>query len=180
MGRIATLIADLFEDSEYLQPVSAFRKAGHRIENIGLENKKKVKGLELQIVVIDRSVSDTEPQDYDALFIPGGYSPDKLRENDTVIRLVRDFMNREKPVFVICHGLQLLISACMLAGRRVATRKSLAQDIANAGGIPADRQVIIDGNLITCSSDAELSTFIIACLQRLSTETPKSSYFIFC
>ena len=170
MCRIAALITDLFEDEEYLQPADAFRKAGHLIENIGLEGGKMVKGLASHTVFVDLDVLDVSSRNYDALFIPGGYSPDKLRENDNIISLVREFMNKEKPVFAICHGLQLLISACMLAGRRVAGRRSLAQDIANAGGILTNRKVMVDGALITCSRDEELPAFIIACLQKLSTE----------
>jgi protease I len=170
MCRIAALITDLFEDEEYLQPTNEFQKAGHMLENIGLTGGRKVNGLASHTVFIDRDVRDASSRNYDALFIPGGYSADKLRANDNVISMVREFMSREKPVFAICHGLQLLISACMLAGRRVAGRKSLAQDIANAGGILSDRRVMVDGALITCSSDEDLPAFINACLQKLSTE----------
>ncbi len=170
MARIATLITDLFNDTEYLQPASAFRKAGHQLVHIGLQSKNKVKGLNAQaLVVIDREVADAYAREYGALFIPGGYSSDRLRESDEVLRLVREFMQIEKPVFVICHGLQLLISACMLAGRRVAGRKALAQDIANAGGFLADRDVMIDSNLISCCGDTNLPAFILACLHQLST-----------
>jgi len=170
MGRIAILIADLFEDAEYLQTTREFRKAGHRVDTIGLVGVKKATGLSSQTVLIDKNVRTVHPRNYEALFIPGGYSPDKLRENDEIISLVREFMKREKPVFAVCNGLQLLINACMLAGRKVAGRKALAQDIANAGGVLSGTKVTIDGNLISCSSDAELPTFILACLQRLSTE----------
>jgi len=168
MSRIAALIADLFKDVEYLQPTAEFRNAGHQVECIGLNGAGKVKGLDSKTVQVDRDIKDVVSNDYDVLFIPGGYSTDTLREDENIIYLVRNFLNLEKPVFVVGHGLQLLISACLLAGRRVAARKSLAQDTVNAGGIISDRKVMIDSNLITCSSDAELPTFIIACLQKLS------------
>jgi protease I len=168
MSRIAALIADLFEDVEYLQPAAEFRKAGHRVENIGLAGVDMVKGLDSQTVQVDRDIKDVVSNDYDVLFIPGGYSPDKLREDENIIYLVRNFLNLGKPVFVVGHGLQLLISACLLAGRKVAARKSLAQDTANAGGILSELKVMVDSNLITCSNDNELPTFIIACLQKLS------------
>jgi protease I len=174
MARIATLITDLFNDTEYLQPARAFRKAGHQVVHIGLQSNNKVKGLNAQTsVLIDRGVTDAYAWEYGALFIPGGYSSDRLRENDAAVRLVREFMQIEKPVFVICHGLQLLISACMLAGRRVAGRKALAQDIANAGGILADRDVMIDSNLISCCGDVNLPVFILACLHQLATMRKK-------
>ena len=170
MARIATLIADLFNEPEYLQPTNSFRKAGHQVVHIGLQRKNKVKGLNGQTsVLIDREAGDAHAREYGALFIPGGYSSDRLRESDEALRLVREFMQVEKPVFVICHGLQLLISACMLAGRRVAGRKALAQDIANAGGILTNRNVMIDSNLISCCGEANLPAFILACLHKLST-----------
>lgn len=173
MRIIATLVTDLFEDIEYQQPVAEFRKAGHTVENIGFVKGEKIKGLDSHTIQIDRNVRNVLSRNYDALFIPGGYSPDKLREDDNVINFVRDFMSREKPLFVVGHGLQLLISARMLAGRRVAGRKSLAQDIANAGGFLSGRKVMIDSNLITCSSANDLPTFTMACLHRLSAKQQK-------
>jgi protease I len=170
MARIATLIADLFEDSEYVQPAAAFRKAGHQVVHVGLQRGIRIKGLKSQAtVLIDSEVSDAQALNFGALFIPGGYSSDRLRGNDDALRLVREFMQVEKPVFVICHGLQLLISACILAGRRVVGSKALAQDIANAGGILADKNVMIDSNLISCCGKTNLPVFIIACLHKLST-----------
>lgn len=175
MCKIGALITDLFEDLEYQQPAEEFRKAGHKIDNIGLHTGKTIKSLDAKTIRIDLGVDEVRPQNYDALFIPGGYSPDKLRGNETIINLVRDFMKVEKPVFAIAHGVQLLISARMLAGRRIAASRSLSQDIANAGGIITDKKVMVDSNLITCSSDDELPTFIIACLQYLSADNRSSS-----
>jgi protease I len=159
MARIATLIADLFEDSEYVQPAAAFRKAGHQVVHVGLQRGIRIKGLKSQAtVVIDSEVSDAQALNFGALFIPGGYSSDRLRGNDDALRLVREFMQVEKPVFVICHGLQLLISACILAGRRVVGSKALS-----------DKNVMIDSNLISCCGKTNLPVFIIACLHKLST-----------
>ena len=169
MARIAILIADMFEDSEYLQPVAAFREKRHEVIHVGLQAGVKVLGQTEQTpVVIDVSTADADPADFDALFIPGGYSPDKLRTNADAVHFVRKFMEEGKPVFVICHGPQLLITACVLAGRKVTGWKSIIQDIANAGGIYTDREVVIDGNLISSRNPGDLQPFSNACLEMLS------------
>jgi len=169
MARIAILIADMFEDSEYGQPVAAFRKNGHDVIHVGLHAGEMVVGQKDQTpVMIDVSTADADPADSHALFIPGGYSPDILRIDAHALRFVRSFMEEEKPVFVICHGPQLLITACVLAGRKVTGCKSIIQDIANAGGIYTDREVVIDGNLISSRNPGDLLAFSNACLDMLS------------
>ena len=169
MARIAILIADLFEDCEYLQPAAAFRESGHDIVHIGLKSGESVTGKKEQTpVIIDAAAAEVDPADFDALFIPGGYSPDKLRTDADAVRFVRSFMEAGKPVFAICHGPQLLITACVLAGRRVTGWKSIIQDIANAGGIFTDKEVVIDGNLISSRNPQDLPAFSSACLEMLS------------
>jgi protease I len=169
MARIAILIADMFEDCEYLQPASAFRESGHDIVHIGLKSGESVTGKKEQTpVIIDAAAAEVDPADFDALFIPGGYSPDKLRTDADAVRFVRSFMEAGKPVFAICHGPQLLITACVLAGRRVTGWKSIIQDIANAGGIFTDKEVVIDGNLVSSRNPQDLPAFSSACLEMLS------------
>ena len=100
MARIAILITDMFQDAEFSRPDSAFREAGHQVEHVGLHRGNMAKGLEAKIsVLIDSEVDSSSAEEYDALFIPGGYSPDRLRENNNALRLVRQFMNKDKPVY---------------------------------------------------------------------------------
>jgi len=159
----------MFEDCEYLQPAAAFRDSGHDIVHIGLKSGESVTGKKEQTpVMIDAAAAEVDPADFDALFIPGGYSPDKLRTDADAVRFVRTFMEAGKPVFAICHGPQLLITACVLAGRKVTGWKSIIQDIANAGGIFTDKEVVIDGNLVSSRNPQDLPAFSSACLEMLS------------
>ena len=168
MKNIAVIIDDLFEDSEYSEPASSFTTAGHDLTHIGLKKGKIVKGKKHGTkVVIDRSIEDTSVDDYDALLIPGGYSPDKLRSHDEVVRFVKDFIKSGKPVFSICHGPQLLITADVLKGRKVTGWKSIIQDIKNAGGVFIDEEVVIDNNLISSRNPGDLPAFINASLKKL-------------
>ncbi|NLL13582.1 MAG: DJ-1/PfpI/YhbO family deglycase/protease, partial [Fibrobacter sp.] len=104
---------------------------------------------------------------YDALFIPGGYSPDQLRASAAPVKLVRDFMESGKPVFAICHAPQLLITADVLKGKKVTGYKSIIQDIKNAGAEFIDQQVVIDGNLVSSRNPSDIPAFIEACLKKL-------------
>ena len=168
MARIAVIIADMFEDSEYTEPVKSFIEAGHKIEHIGLKAGETVKGKkEATPVKIDKAVAGASVRDYDALLIPGGYSPDKLRADGEAVRFAAEFMESGKPVFVICHGPQLLITARVLKGRTVTGWKSITQDILNAGAIFVDAEVVEDGNLVSSRSPADLPAFIRASLKKL-------------
>jgi len=170
MKKIAVILDDLFEDVEYTKPANAFQKAGHQLIHIGLKKGTVVTGKKQGVKVsIDRQVSDVSINDFDALFIPGGYSPDKLRVNDDAVRFVKDFVTSGKPVFSICHGPQLLITAQVLTGRKITGWKSIVQDLKNAGAIYLDQEVVEDGNLLSSRSPADLPAFIKATLRTLQT-----------
>jgi len=168
MSKIAVLIADMFEDSEYLEPVKAFKQAGHEVVHVGLEAGGTVKGKKQRTAVrINMPVRRVSPDDFDALLIPGGYSPDKLRAHEEAVIFARDFVESGKPVFAICHAPQLLITADVLKGRKVTGWKSIIQDIKNAGAEFMDQQVVKDGNLISSRDPGDLPAFIGASLEML-------------
>lgn len=168
MADIAIIIADMFEDSEYSEPADAFKRAGHNLVHIGIKAGETVKGKKNGTpVVVEKSVRDAAVGDYDALLIPGGYSPDKLRADDDAVSFTKEFVESGKPVFVICHGPQLLITAQVLKGRKITGWKSIIQDIINAGAEFVDHKVVEDGNLISSRSPADLPAFIAASLKRL-------------
>jgi protease I len=168
MSTIAVIITDMFEDIEYTKPAEAFRNAGHTLVHVGLRQGSTVHGKKERTPVrIERSVREVTPDDFDALFIPGGYSPDKLRVDDDAVRFARDFFNSGKPVFAICHAAQLLITADVLKGRRVTGWKSIIQDIKNAGAEYVDAEVVEDGNLISSRSPPDIPAFVRAALKKL-------------
>jgi protease I len=168
MSTIAVIITDMFEDIEYTKPAESFRKAGHTLVHVGLKRGSTVYGKKNKTaVLIERSVSEVSSNDFDALFIPGGYSPDKLRADEDAVRFVRDFFNSGKPVFAICHAAQLLITADVLRGRRVTGWKSIIQDIKNAGAEYINAEVVEDGNLISSRAPPDIPAFVRAALRKL-------------
>jgi protease I len=168
MSKVAVMITHMFEDSEYARPAEAFKKAGHELVHVGLKRGETVKGLKKGTPVkVDKIPKDIQVGDFDALLIPGGYSPDLLRAHEDAVQFVRDFVQSGKPVCLICHAPQLLITAQVLRGRKVTGWKSIIQDIKNAGAEFIDQEVVEDGNLISSRSPADLPAFIRACSKKL-------------
>jgi protease I len=169
MSKIAVVITDMFEDSEYTRPAEAFTQAGHELTHVGLKAGSTVTGKKDQTPVkIDLAVEDVTVEEFDALLIPGGYSPDKMRVNENAVRFVKEFVESGKPVFSICHAPQLLITADAIRGRRITGWKSIVQDIKNAGAEFVDREVVEDGNLVSSRSPEDLPAFIKASLSKMS------------
>jgi protease I len=161
MSKIAVIVTDYFEDSEYTKPVAAFKEAGHEIVNVGLQAGTTVKGKKENTPVrIDKAVTDVSQNDFDALLIPGGFSPDILRGNEAPVKFVKDFTQSGKPVFAICHAAQLLITADIIRGRKVTGYKSIVQDIKNAGADYQDEEVVVDGNLVSSRQPDDIPAFI--------------------
>ncbi|NGX63562.1 MAG: General stress protein 18 [Candidatus Anoxychlamydiales bacterium] len=168
MAKIAVLLEDLFEDSEFLKPFEAFKEKGHDVVVIGTKIKTVTGMKKYTKVEIEKEIKDVKEKDFDALFIPGGYSPDKLRIYDEVLAFVKDFMKEEKPVFAICHGSQILISADVLKNRKVTGWKSIKQDLINAKATFIDDKVVVDKNLISSRMPDDLPYFIEECLKKLN------------
>jgi len=168
MAKIAVLIGDMFEDVEYTEPAKAFKKAGHELVRVGLKKNSTVKGKKKGTPVrIGLAVKDARVSDFDALLIPGGYSPDKLRADDNAVAFTREFVESGKPVFSICHGPQILITADVIRGRKITGWKSIVQDIKNAGAEFIDREVVEDGNLVSSRQPGDIPAFVEASLKRL-------------
>jgi protease I len=159
---IAVLVTNHFEDSEYAKPVQAFKERGHQVTAIEMEKGNTVKGKQGKSeIVIDESIDDVSPENFDALFIPGGFSPDILRADDRFVSFAKAFMDAKKPVLAICHGPQLLITAETLQGRDVTGYKSIHVDIKNAGSNLHDKEVVVCQNqLVTSRQPADIPAFV--------------------
>ena len=168
MSRIAVIITDMFQDVEYQQPADAFQKAGHELVHVGIRAGSQVKGEHGSVVKIDRAVRDVSADDFDALLIPGGYSPDKLRIDPDAVRFAKEFFTKNKPVFGICHAAQLLITAQVLKGRRVTGWMSIVQDIKNAGAEYVDAEVVVDKNLVSSRKPEDIPAFVREALAMLA------------
>src|SRR5438128_12242524 len=167
--RVAMLVEDEFEDRELTGPLDALRAAGATITVIGPTAGTEFRGKRGQAVVTSEMTADVaRVKDFDALVIPGGHAPDKMRMRHAMVDLARDAMESGKPVAAICHGPQVLISANVLRGRTLTCWPSIAVDVKNAGGLYVDKPVVEDGNLITSRKPDDVPMFSEAIIRALS------------
>lgn len=149
--KVACVLTNLFEDVEFTSPKEALTKAGHEVITIGFKAGETVKGKKGEAeVTIDKSIDDVKPEDFDALLIPGGYSPDQLRKDDRFLEFVKGFAD-SKPIFSICHGPQLMINAEIVKGKKMTAVKQVGVDLKNAGAEFIDKEVVKDDSGIISS-----------------------------
>jgi protease I len=166
--RIAILAEEDFEDSELIEPLRSMKKAGAKVVIVGSGSKETYHGKRGNTTIrIDTTADKVKAEDFDAIIIPGGYAPDKMRLHQSMVELVRKAHELGKVVAAICHGPQLLISADTVRGRRVTSWPSLAVDLENAGAEWVDEPVVQDGNLITSRKPADLPRFNKAIIEAL-------------
>jgi protease I len=172
--RIAILVEQDFEDAELTEPLRAMKAAGARVMVVGSGSQKSYKGKRgVAEVKVDADADQVRADYFDAVIIPGGYAPDKMRLHKPMIDLVRKAHDSGRLVAAICHGPQLLISAGVVRGRRVTSWPSIAIDLENAGALWFDEAVIRDGNLITSRQPADIPEFNAAIIEALQGQDRK-------
>jgi protease I len=166
--KMVMLIEQDFEDVEVSEPMKAFKDAGVQVTIVGSETGKNYTGKMKQVNVrADTTPDQINVQDYDAIFIPGGYAPDKMRLHQPLIDLVKKFAGIGKLVTAICHGPQVLISAGLVKGRRMTSWPSVAVDLKNAGATYIDEPVVKDGLFITSRKPEDIPAFTKAVIEAL-------------
>jgi protease I len=161
--KIAILVENGFEEDELLSPQQALQKAGAQTEVVS-PAKGKVKawkhidwGTEVKV---DVPLETANPEDYDALVLPGGVmNPDHLRRNAKALDFVKSFFKTGKPVGAICHGAWTLIDAGVVRGRTLTSYESIQSDLKNAGATWVDREVVVDAGLVTSRKPDDLPAF---------------------
>jgi protease I len=169
--RVTILVEGEFEDRELTGPLEALRGAGVTVTIAGATAGAEYRGKRGDAVIkADVAAGSVKVRDLDALVIPGGHAPDKMRMRHAMVDLARDTMEAGKPVAAICHGPQLLISSNSLRGRTLTCWPSIAVDVKNAGGLYVDKPVVEDGNLITSRKPDDVPMFSEAILRALAKE----------
>lgn len=166
--KVLIISADGFEDSELLEPLHALTGAGIEVDIASL-HKGPIKGKHGQMVETTLAVEEADADDYAALILPGGKAPARLRESRAVLELTRRFVQAGKPVAAICHGPQILLSAGVLQGRRATCYRSVASELRQGGVDYIDREVVVDGKLITSRKPSDLPAFIDAILAAIGS-----------
>jgi len=167
--RVLIFAAALYEDLELWYPKIRLEEEGASCVVAGL-GEKSYQGKRGYPITPDATVDEVESADFDALVIPGGYAPDILRRSPRVLQLTREIHAAGKPIAFICHAGWVPISAGIVKGRRGTSVGAIKDDLVNAGMQWEDRAVVVDGNLITSRTPADLPHFCRALIQALAAD----------
>jgi protease I len=166
--KVAFLLANGYEDSEMENPYDAIVKNGNEAVIIGSDKGAVLKGKKGTISYTSHYAADeVNPSEYDAIIIPGGNSPDVLKDNPAVIEFIKQADRKGIPISAICHGPQLLAKAGVVEGKTLTGNAAISREIEHAGGHYVDQDVVVDGNLITSRGPMDEPAFIQATVDRL-------------
>jgi protease I len=165
---VAMLVEQNYQELEVWYPVYRLREAGHRVLLVGPEKSKSYPSKLGYPVVSDTAASDITANELDGLIVPGGFAPDYIRRSTAMLDLVKGIDAAKKPLAAICHGPWVLCSTPALKGKTATCFYAIKDDVVNAGATYVDREVCIDGHLITSRKPDDLPAFTKAFLELLS------------
>jgi protease I len=169
-ARIAVLAEDMFEDMELMYPLYRMREAGADVRVVGMPGVESYTGKHGVPVSVDVAANDVSASDFDAVIIPGGYAPDKMRRHQEMLDLVSGIFDQGGVVAMICHAGWVPISAGIVDGKNVTSTSAIKDDLINAGATWADQAVVKDGNLISSRSPSDLPVFCKAIIATLEAK----------
>ncbi len=159
--------ADNFEDTELLVPYYRLREEGIDVDVASMK-KGTIKGKHGYEVAVDLTLENVKPDAYDILILPGGKAPETVRKEKKATEIARYFFEKNRPVSAICHGPQTLITAGLLSGRRATCYNSVSGEMKAAGAVYQDKEVVVDGNLVTSRQPSDLPAFMRETLKILN------------
>jgi protease I len=158
--KIISLVDHEFEDLELWYPVLRLREEGAIVDMVGDEANKKYIGKYGVPVESDFAYEEVKAEDYDAILVPGGWAPDKIRRSSSVISLIQEMNAANKPIGQICHAGWVLISAKILTGKKVTSTPGIKDDMENAGALWYDEPVVTDGHLVSSRRPPDLPDYL--------------------
>lgn len=159
MKTIAAVVDDIYEDLELWYPRLRLEEEGWKVVVAGPAAGKTYAGKHGYPCRTDAAFSELRAADFDGLLVPGGFAPDKMRRDAHVLGLARDIHASGKLVAFICHAGWVLISAGILKGRRATSTVGIRDDMRNAGVLWVDAPLVVDGNLVSARTPADLPVF---------------------
>lgn len=158
--KVIQLVSNDFEDLELWYPVHRLCEEGAVVDIVGEKANEKYVGKYGVPIVSDIAFADINPADYDAILVPGGWSPDLLRRFDAVLEMVRHFDETKQPIGQICHAGWVLISADVLKGVNVTSTPGIKDDMTNAGAVWHDEPVVVDGHIVSSRRPPDLPDYM--------------------
>ena len=158
--RVAILIEDFYQDLEVWYPILRLREEGFEVVTVEPNGRRDYRGKNGYPIEVDKNIADVDAKDFDAVVIPGGWAPDKLRLSKKILDFVKTLHDRGKVVASICHGGWVLASAGICKGKTLTSYLAIKDDLVHAGAKFVDREVVVDGNLITSRKPDDLPAFL--------------------
>lgn len=168
--KVAILVEDLYQVLEVWYPYLRLKEAGIQCDLVGTGTKDSYGSKEGYPAKVTCSINDIEPKDYAGVIIPGGFAPDFLRRFEKVVQFVKRMDDDGKPVASICHGGWLLVSAGIVKGRKATCFFAIKDDLIAAGANYEDKEVVVDGNLITSRKPDDLPAFVVEIIKQLNSK----------
>ena len=156
---VLILVGEIYEDLELWYPRLRLEEAGAEVTVAGPEASVVYLGKNGYPCKSEASIPDMKASEFDALVVPGGFMPDKLRRDPVVLDLVRDFDTAGKPIAAICHGGWIPISAGVYSGIRLTGSPGIKDDLVNAGATYVDEAVVVDRHHVTSRRPGDLPDF---------------------
>jgi len=166
--RIAILAEDTYQELELWYPLLRMREAGAEVTVVGMPGVREYRSKLGYPVQVDRAVDTVSAEGFDAVIVPGGYAPDRMRRHQQMLDLVRGVFERGGIVATICHAAWVPISAGIIKGKRATCVSAIKDDLINAGATYLDQEVVRDGNLITSRVPRDLPAFCRTIIEALS------------
>jgi protease I len=166
--RVAVLVEDLYENLELWYPVLRLREEGAQVFVVGPKAGETYKSKEGYPAKADKSAEEISADEIDAVIVPGGYAPDRMRRHEAMVKLVREAAQKGKIVAAICHGGWMLAEADVVRGRTVTSFFAIKTDLINAGANWVDKEVVRDGNIITSRVPSDLLAFMRTIIEALA------------
>lgn len=166
--KVIALVEDEFEDLELWYPVLRLQEEGATVDFVGKEAKKKYIGKYGVPAESTYAFTEIKAADYDAILVPGGWAPDKLRRYPEVLDFIRSMNISKKPIGQICHAGWVLISANILQGKQVTSTPGIKDDMTNAGAAWYDKAVVVDGHIISSRRPPDLPAYVKAFADKLA------------
>lgn len=166
--KVVLLVEELYNEFEVWIPYYRLIEEGAEVTIVGSGTSAEYKGKFGIPIMTDKDADAVSMADYDAVIIPGGYAPDKMRIHPAMVDLVKQAMETNKVVASICHGGWMLCSADVLKGRRVTSYIAIRDDMVNAGALWEDSEMVKDGNLITSRKPDDLPAFCRTIVETMS------------
>ena len=165
--KIAIFLENFFEDTEFWYPYYRMKEEDAEVTVVA-PKKELYKGKNGTTAKADKSIDDVTPNSFDALIIPGGYSPDRMRRSEKMVEFVKSMDKKNKLVAAICHAGWMLASAGIVKDKKLTSFFSIKIDMQNAGAKWIDKDVVADGNLITSRYPNGLPVFCKTIIQWLN------------